>query len=223
MFILSIISTRNSGIGIIIIRIINIIPTDTTISPIFIIYLLLVLFSCLCFGRVVSAVDYDIESYQGDLALREDNTASYTEKVTYKFNDDYNGQIVSLGSAGKMPNGFAIDGNPTVSVLTNGEPDMDINPQVRDLGDGYEVKIYNSGNDGDRVVVTVTWQLRNLLFLHRDIAELNWTPISDWDQGIGEVVLTVSGLSNPDKSELFAHSGYFGTQPFVDKDGTDYL
>ena len=186
-------------------------------------YLLLVLFSCLCFGRVVSAVDYDIESYQGDLVLREDNTATYTEKVTYKFNDDYNGQIVSLGSAGKMPNGFAIDGNPTVSVLTNGEPDMDINPQVKDLGDGYEVKIYNSGNDGDRVVVTVTWQLRNLLFLHRDIAELNWTPISDWDQGIGEVVLTVSGLSNPDKSELFAHSGYFGTQPFVDKDGTDYL
>lgn len=186
-------------------------------------YLLLVLFSCLCFGRVVSAVDYDIESYQGDLALREDNTATYTEKVTYKFNDDYNGQIVSLGSAGKMPNGFAIDGNPTVSVLTNGEPDMDINPQVKDLGDGYEVKIYNSGNDGDRVVVTVTWQLRNLLFLHRDIAELNWTPISDWDQGIGEVVLTVSGLSNPDKSELFAHSGYFGTQPFVDKNGTDYL
>ena len=35
--------------------------------------------------------------------------------------------------------------------------------------------------------------------------------------------MTVSGLSNPDKSELFAHSGYFGTQPFVDKDGTDYL
>lgn len=92
-------------------------------------YLLLVLFSCLCFGRVVSAVDYDIESYQGDLALREDNTATYTEKVTYTFNDDYNGQIVSLGSAGKMPNGFAIDGNPTVSVLTNGEPDMDINPK----------------------------------------------------------------------------------------------
>ena len=74
-------------------------------------------------------------------------------------------------------------GNPTVSVLTNGEPDMDINPQVRDLGDGYEVKIYNSGNDGDRVVVTVTWQLRNLLFLHKDIAELNWTPISDWGPG----------------------------------------
>ena len=45
MFILSIISTRNSGIGIIIIRIINIIPTDTTISPIFIIYLLSVLLS----------------------------------------------------------------------------------------------------------------------------------------------------------------------------------
>ena len=64
--------------------------------------LLLVLFSCLCFGQVVSAVDYDIESYQGDLALREDNTATYTEKVTYKFNDDYNGQIVSLGSAGKL-------------------------------------------------------------------------------------------------------------------------
>ena len=101
-------------------------------------YLLLVLFSCLCFGQVVSAVDYDIESYQGDLALREDNTATYTEKVTYKFNDDYNGQIVSLGSAGKMPNGFAIDGNPTVSVLTKGDPYMYINPQVKDLGEGYD-------------------------------------------------------------------------------------
>ena len=76
----------------------------------------LLTYRMLCFGQVVSAVDYDIESYQGDLALREDNTATYTEKVTYKFNDDYNGQIVSLGSAGKMPNGFAIDGNPTVSI-----------------------------------------------------------------------------------------------------------
>lgn len=187
-------------------------------------YLLLVLFSCLCFGQiVVSAVDYDIESYQGDLVLHEDNTATYKESVTYKFNDDYNGQIVSLGSAGKMPTGFAIDGNPEISILTNGETDLDFRPEIKDLGDGYEVKIYNSGYDGDRVIVTVTWQLSNLLFLHRDIAELNWTPISDWDQGIGEVILTVSGLGNPDKSELFVHSGYFGTQPFVDKKGTDYL
>ena len=58
-------------------------------------------------------------------------------------------RLFSLGSAGKMPNGFAIDGNPTVSIQTNGETDVDFRPEIKDLGDGYEVKIYNSGYDGD--------------------------------------------------------------------------
>ena len=37
-------------------------------------------------------------------------------------------------------------------------------------------KIYNAGYAGDTVRVTVTWKLTNLLFLYKDIAELNWQP-----------------------------------------------
>ncbi len=40
-------------------------------------------------------------------------------------------------------------------------------------------KIYNAGYAGDIVRVTVTWQLSNLLFLYKDIAELNWQPLTD--------------------------------------------
>ncbi|MBP2621359.1 DUF2207 family protein [Streptococcus panodentis] len=183
----------------------------------------LVFFLTFFFAGRVSAVDYDITAYQGDLELHADNTATYTERVSYHFNDSYNGQIVSLGSAGKMPAGFAIDAQPLVSAETNGQPDGDIRPEIKDLGDGYEVKIYNAGSDGDSVVVTVTWQLNNLLFLHKDIAELNWTPISDWDQGMREVTLTVSGLpSGLNQTDLFVHTGYFSRPALIEKKQGDY-
>ena len=40
---------------------------------------------------------------------------------------------------------------------------------------------------------------------------------------LNSLPVQTSVCKNSDKSELFTHSGYFGTQPFVDKDGTDYL
>ena len=49
------------------------------------------------FVGTVSALDYQIQSYQGDLEIQANNTATYIEQVTYHFDDDYNGQMVSLG------------------------------------------------------------------------------------------------------------------------------
>ena len=66
------------------------------------------------------AVDFDILSYQGDLNIHADNTAIFKETITYRFGDDYNGQLVGLGKAGKMPEGFDIDPDPTVQVSKNG-------------------------------------------------------------------------------------------------------
>ena len=43
------------------------------------------------FVGTVSALDYQIQSYQGDLEIHANNTATYTEEVTYHFDDDYNG------------------------------------------------------------------------------------------------------------------------------------
>ena len=183
--------------------------------------LLLLFFSCF-FIPEVHALDYSLTSYKGDLELHSDNTASYTEIVTYHFDDPYNGQILTLGQAGKMPAGFMIDPNPTVSATTNGQPSVNISAQVKDLGDGYEVRVYNSGSKGDTVQVTVTWQLKNLLFMHQDIAELNWTPISNWDQSIKQVEFRVHGLGNGDETALHAHTGYFGRPVKVEKNGSSY-
>ncbi|MBP2624080.1 DUF2207 domain-containing protein [Streptococcus oricebi] len=184
--------------------------------------LLLFLFFAFFWAPKVQALDYSISSYKGDLVLHSDNTASYTEVVTYHFDDPYNGQVVTLGHAGKMPTGFTIDSNPSVSALTNGQPASNVSSQVRDLGDGYEVKIYNSGSSGDTVQVTVTWQLRNLLFMHQDIAELNWTPVSDWDETIEKLEFRIHGLDDVDRTALYPHTGYFGQAVKLEQDGSSY-
>ena len=181
-----------------------------------------ILFLSLFFAGTVSALDYQIQSYQGDLEIHADNTATYTEEVTYHFDDDYNGQMVSLGSAGKMPEGFAIDSDPKVSVKTNGVVKYDFEPRVTDLGDGYEVKIYNAGKEGDTVKVTVTWNLTNLLFLHKDIAELKWTPISDWEEELQNVTIKVWGLGTWSLTDMYVHTGYFGQSATIDRDRGDY-
>ncbi|MGT2846113.1 DUF2207 domain-containing protein [Streptococcus massiliensis] len=180
----------------------------------------LLLLSCICVGTTVRAddgPDYTIQSYKGILHLTDKNTATYEETVTYHFDSSYNGQIITLGSAGNMPTGFKILPNPQVEVAGRGK----VTSEVTSLGDGYQVKVYNSGESGDTVIVTVTWQLENILFAYQDIAELNWTPISDWDQALESVVLEVKGL-NSQASKLYAHTGYFGKEPLVEQNGSTF-
>lgn len=185
-------------------------------------YGILVLVLSFCFVQTVSALDYQIQSYQGNLEIQANNTATYTEQVTYHFDDDYNGQVVSLGAAGKMPEGFAIASDPIVSVETNGTANFDVDPRITDLGDGYEVKVYNAGKEGDTVTVRVIWTLSNLLFLHRDIAELKWTPISDWEEEIQNLRISVSGLKGMDITDMYVHTGYFGQSAHVSRNRADY-
>ena len=156
-------------------------------------WLLSLIFVCLLFfPSLVLAVDFDILSYKGDLNIQADNTAVFKETITYRFKDDYNGQLVGLGKAGKMPEGFDIDANPTIVVSKNGEIVRDVLSYTEDQGDGYQVKIYNPGKAGDLVRVTVTWKLSNLLFLYGDIAELNWQPLTDSSGNIKELEFKVS-------------------------------
>ena len=90
-----------------------------------------------------------------------------------------------------------------------------------DSYEGVKLKVYNSGSDGDRVVLKVTWQIQHLLNLYSDIAVLNWFPISDWDKGFGQVDFTVDGL-DASQGELYAHAGYFGKDPQVKRTSTGY-
>ena len=162
-------------------------------------------------------VEYSLPSYVGHLSIHDDGNATFTQEVTYDFDSDYKGQYVTLGKSG----GYSIMDDPKVSATVNGKEKTDITVEKTDSYEGVKLKVYNSGSDGDRVVLKVTWQIQHLLNLYSDIAVLNWFPISDWDKGFGQVDFTVDGL-DASQGELYAHAGYFGKDPQVKRTSTGY-
>ena len=179
-------------------------------------WLFTLVFACLLLlPRLVFAVDFDILSYKGDLNIHADNTAVFQQTITYRFKDDFNGQSVGLGKAGKMPEGFEIDDDPTVLVSKNGEIIEDALSYTKKNEKGYQVIILNPGKAGDTVRVTITWQLKNLLFLYQDIAELNWQPLTDSSGDIKDLEFRVTSDSLAEK--FFFHTGKLLNDGSVEK------
>ena len=168
----------------------------------------------------VFAIDFKINSYQGDLYIHADNTAEFRQKIVYQFEEDFKGQIVGLGRAGKMPSGFDIDPHPKVQAAKNGAELADVTSEVIEGADGYTVKVYNPGQEGDTVEVDLVWNLKNLLFLYDDIAELNWQPLTDSSGNIGKFEFHVSGDKGAKK--LFFHTGKLFREGTVEKSNLDY-
>lgn len=168
----------------------------------------------------VFAIDFKINSYQGDLYIHADNTAEFRQKIVYQFEEDFKGQIVGLGRAGKMPSGFDIDPHPKVQASKNGAELTDVTSEVTEGADGYTVKVYNPGQDGDTVEVDLIWNLKNLLFLYDDIAELNWQPLTDSSGTIGKFEFHVRGDKGAEK--LFFHTGKLFKEGTVEKSNLDY-
>lgn len=166
-------------------------------------------------------VRYDIASYKGHLIINDDGNGTFTQEVLYVFKSDYNGQYVTLGYTDPVPKGFMISENPSVSATVNGQEKKDIQVEETNLSDGVKLKVYNSGSDGDKVQLKVTWQIQNMLSLYSDIAVLNWFPISDWDESINHVDFEVEGL-DASQGELYAHTGYFGKTPDVERTSNGY-
>ena len=184
-------------------------------------WLLALVFTCLLFvPRLVFAVDFDILSYKGDLNIHADNTAEFRQKIVYQFEEDFKGQIVGLGRAGKMPSGFYIDPQPKVEASKNGHKIENLTSEVTEETNGYTVKVYNPGQEGDRVEVELTWQLKNLLFLYDDIAELNWQPLTDSSESIEKFEFHVSGEKGAEK--LFFHTGQLYREGRIEQSGHDY-
>ena len=86
-----------------------------------------------------------------------------------------------------------IDPHPKVQAAKNGAELTDVTSEVTEGADGYTVKVYNPGQEGDIVEVDLTWNLKNLLFLYDDIAELNWQPLTDSSGTIGKFEFHVRG------------------------------
>lgn len=168
----------------------------------------------------VFAIDFKINSYQGDLYIHADNTAEFRQKIVYQFEEDFKGQIVGLGRAGKMPSGFDIDPHPKVQASKNGAELTDITSEVTEEADGYTVKVYNPGQEGDTVEVDLVWNLKNLLFLYDDIAELNWQPLTDSSGAIGKFEFRVRGDKGAEK--LFFHTGKLFKEGTIEKSNLDY-
>ena len=168
----------------------------------------------------VFAIDFKINSYQGDLYIHADNTAEFRQKIVYQFEEDFKGQIVGLGRAGKMPSGFDIDPHPKVQASKNGAELADVTSEVIEGADGYTVKVYNPGQEGDTVEVDLVWNLKNLLFLYDDIAELNWQPLTDSSGAIGRFEFHVRGDMGAEK--LFFHTGKLFREGTVEKSNLDY-
>ena len=184
-------------------------------------WLIVLIFTCLIIvPKLVFAVDYSIPSYKGELYIHADNTAEFRQKIVYQFEDDFNGQIVGLGRAGKMPSRFEIDPHPKVEASKNGAELTDVTSEVTEETNGYTVKVYNPGQEGDRVEVELTWQLKNLLFLYDDIAELNWQPLTDSSESIEKFEFHVSGEKGAEK--LFFHTGQLYREGSIEQSGHDY-
>lgn len=184
-------------------------------------WLIVLIFTCMIIvPKLVFAVDFSIPSYKGELYIHADNTAEFRQKIVYQFEDDFNGQIVGLGRAGKMPSGFEIDPHPKVEASKNGAELTDVTSEVTEETNGYTVKVYNPGQEGDRVEVELTWQLKNLLFLYNDIAELNWQPLTDSSESIEKFEFHVSGERGAEK--LFLHTGQLYREGSIEQSGHDY-
>ena len=184
-------------------------------------WLIVLIFTCLIIvPKLVFAVDFSIPSYKGELYIHGDNTAEFRQKIVYQFEEDFNGQIVGIGRAGKMPSGFEIVPQPKVEAFKNSHKIENLTSEVTEETNGYTVKVYNPGQEGDRVEVELTWQLKNLLFLYDDIAELNWQPLTDSSESIEKFEFHVSGEKGAEK--LFFHTGQLYREGRIEQSGHDY-
>lgn len=156
-------------------------------------------------------VEYSIPDYKGELRIHQDNSADFKQQISYQFDTDYNGQIVTLGT-GRMPEGFSVDKEPKVSAIivrdgkkTSAKVRWDLTKEEA----GYQLKIYNRGYEDDKVTVTVSWHLKNMLYAYQDVAELRWLPITDWSVPLEQVNFSVSTDKEVKNSKLWGHLGAF--------------
>ena len=181
------------------------------------------IWSLVCTITIAHADDevrYSIESYVGHLQLQEDSQATFTQEITYQFQTGYHGQYVTLGSADPLPKGFKIHRHPEVEAYVDGEK-REIRVEETDLEDGRQLKIYNARIVGGMVKIKVKWKIDHLLNFYKDIAELNWFPISDGDEKVAKLDFYVDGL-DAKQGKLYAHTGYFNPPAHVERTETGY-
>ncbi|MBZ6010400.1 DUF2207 domain-containing protein [Leuconostoc gelidum] len=173
-------------------------------------------------GLEIVQADYRVTNYQQEVHITENGTADIDKTVTYKFDDDMNG--VYLKESLTKP----IDGNKpyqwgglqTITVTRNGEKARPITPRVGDENIGYvtsktpssvQEKVYYPIKANDDITVRYIYRLKDLMINWDDVSELNWRIISNWDQALENVKITVFLPKQPAKTlKGWVHSSSIG-------------
>jgi uncharacterized membrane protein YgcG len=178
-------------------------------------------------------ISYRVTQYDGKLDINQAaNTANFQQDLYYDFASDYNGQYVTMGYAGTVPEGFSVDVK-NVEVINKDVEKNEWSPatisgvsgegqvtyQTNKEWDALILKIYNGGSAGDKVHLRINYTITNPLFKRDGYNELNWVPISDWDVPLNNVNFTVTGT---DHSDLRVHTGYLNQTAKVTRDGDAY-
>ena len=90
-----------------------------------------------------------------------------------------------------------------------------------DLEDGRQLKYTMPVSSVATVKIKVKWKIDHLLTFYKDIAELNWFPISDGDEKVAKLDFYVDGL-DAKQGKLYAHTGYFNPTSQVERTETGY-
>ena len=84
----------------------------------------------------------------------------FRQKIVYQFEGTLRVKLWDLDVLARMPSGFDIDPHPKVQASKNGAELADVTSEVIEGTDGYTVKVYNPGQEGDTVEVDLVWNLK---------------------------------------------------------------
>ncbi|WP_220735027.1 DUF2207 domain-containing protein [Leuconostoc inhae] len=162
-------------------------------------------------GLETVQADYRVTNYEQDVHIAENGTATIDKTVTYKFDDDMNG-VYLKESLNRPINGnkpYQWGGLQTITVARNGAKAQAIAPRVGNANIGYvtsktnasvQEKVYYPIKADDDITVKYTYQLQNMIINWDDVSELNWRIISNWDQTLENVKITVFLPNQPAKT-----------------------
>ena len=190
-----------------------------------ILFSMIILFTCK--GKV-EAKSYEIQDMDIQAIINQDGSVSIEQKLTYKFNGEYNGIFInipynmeskSILKSNKINDSFYNGDNIVVNKveLINGTEEQEFK-QVNTAFNGYsnvytnikkngiqEIKIYSPSINTTKTF-KVNYIIENLCVKHNDIGELYYNFIGgDWEVEIKKLNIDIYIPSNTEEIRIWGH------------------